>query len=433
MSSFGTVTTPVKTPKKSKLNVGTPQNVFTSESPPKMIYPKSPQNDVIIDKYINILNNIVEINSLSYKSGFGFIFLITDSNGIKKLLKVYILADLEKMKENEKTGKRQPQILIEEDRFILKKRYIPLNGEEYYTVEADDSRIAGYIKRCESVENFNKEVEIQQNVYEASSSNGPLCPKIYDYCTVDNLKSTGFLQGLLKKCGNDAEAKNMIQYLNDNINGYDIGCILMEYAEGYTILNNNTNEVVYENAIYANIRLLLETGYLHLDLNYGNVMENDENVIIVDFGQAKSINDNIFRNHRVFHDKSVFTYDKRFEHTKNDVFMNDDFFHNKDDLFLTNMKTIITKTELYADDVITIIYYIIKCEKLNLINLDDVNKSDPGLLYTNFISKINSSRESQTDIINSLESYIIKQDIPIHIDFKKIKLNYQMRAVFEIK
>jgi hypothetical protein len=51
----------------------------------------------------------------------------------------------------------------------------------------------------------------------------------------------------------------------------------------------------------------------------------------------------------------------------------------------------------------------------------------------NFISKINSSSENQSDIINLLESYIIKQDIPIHIDFNSDNKDDLNRSIEKLK
>ena len=237
------------------MNIGTPPKRGNPEEPSiSMDYGSPPERGRTTQ--VHKLNDIAQINALSYRSAFGFIFLMNDTNNVKKVLKVYFL-DPRADEDTEGTD------------FELGKEYIE------------------YSKRVESTFNFNKEVEIQKEVYLASSSNGPLCPQIYDSYIVDNQDST-FLKELLKKCGNDKEAQNMIQYLIDNINGrYDIGCILMEYAEGYTISSAANSE----NVIYANIRLLLETGSLHLDLNYGNVMVSGENVRLIDFGKSKKILD----------------------------------------------------------------------------------------------------------------------------------------------
>ena len=202
---------------------------------------------------VHKLNDIAQITALSYRSAFGFIFLMTDTNNVKKVLKVYFLDPL----AGENTEGRDFEL----------PNYINVELAQKPKAKIAESGFAdddGYPKRVESTSNFNKEAQIQKEVYEASSSNGPLCPQIYDSYIVENNESHVFLEGLLEKCGNeDVEDKNMIQYLIKYKRRYDIGCILMEYAEGYTISTADNSE----NVIYANIRLLLETGYLHLDLN----------------------------------------------------------------------------------------------------------------------------------------------------------------------
>ena len=40
---------------------------------------------------VHKLNDIAQINALSYRSAFGFIFLMNDTNNVKKVLKVYFL------------------------------------------------------------------------------------------------------------------------------------------------------------------------------------------------------------------------------------------------------------------------------------------------------------------------------------------------------
>ena len=287
---------------------------------------------------VHKLNDIAQINALSYRSAFGFIFLMNDTNNVKKVLKVYFL-DPRAGEDTEGTE------------FELGKEYIE------------------YSKRVESTFNFNKEVEIQKEVYLASSSNGPLCPQIYDSYIVENYESSDFLQGLLKKCGNDEEAKNMIQYLIDNINDrYDIGCILMEYAEGYTISSAANSE----NVIYANIRLLLETGYLHLDLNYGNVMVSGENVRLIDFGKSKKILD-------------LLKSDKDIEN-------------------FNNIHTIAIKKVLDANDIIQLINYINYFDRIYGVDYNLFKQNFTGIKksYKDIAVKLNARPNNiiHTDLMN---------------------------------
>jgi hypothetical protein len=154
---------------------------------------------------------------------------------------------------------------------------------------ADDD---GYPKRVESTSNFNKEADIQKNVYETSKNNGPLCPEIYHHFSLKSGQAIDLLNQL-NQIDKDEESGNMIQYLIKNIKYHDLGIIVMEYAKDYqTFDKSSQSQSLYKNVIYANLRLLLETGYLHLDLNYGNVMVSGENdIYLIDFGKSKKLVD----------------------------------------------------------------------------------------------------------------------------------------------
>lgn len=343
------------------MSFGTPPKGRNPEEPSiHMDYGSPPERGRTTQ--VHKLNDITQISALSYKSGFGFIFFMTDKNNVIKVLKLYFLDP----RDRENTESMD---------YELPNKYINVELAQKLKAKIAESGFAdddGYPKRVESTLNFNKEAQIQGEVYEASSSNGPLCPQIYDSYIVENNKSLFFLEGLLNKCRDeDVEAKNMIQYLIDIIKGsyqrYDIGCILMEYAEGYTISTADNSE----NVIYANIRLLLETGYLHLDLNYGNVMVSGENVRLIDFGKSKKILDLL-----------------------------------KNDKDIENFNKIAKKDVLEANDIIPLI------ECINYFDIKyGINNLKSGLFQQNFVGNTNTSYENIALKLNARENKIIHTDL----------------------
>lgn len=374
--SFGTPPSKRSNPEISKFEPSIPMDYEISEfepsihrdygSPPKL------RRTTQVDK----LNDIAQITALSYRSAFGFIFLMTDTNNVKKVLKVYFLDP----RAGENTEGMEFELANKYEAMNPSKKVVEamnLSKAKPFVIGFDEDDNIGYPKRVESTLNFNKEAQIQGEVYEASSSNGPLCPQIYDSYIVGNYESSDFLQGLLDKCRDeDVEAKNMIQYLIENINGrshsYDIGCILMEYAEGYTISTADNSE----NVIYANIRLLLETGYLHLDLNYGNVMVSGENVRLIDFGKSKKILD-------------LLKSDKDRENFNNNIY------------------TIAKKEVLQANDIIQLIECINSFDKK--YGLNNLNRG--GLFEQNFVGNTNTSYENIAVKLNVRENKIIHTDL----------------------
>jgi len=266
---------------------GSPPRGFTHGSPPRGFTHGTPQNDMIDNQDINILNDIVGIRCISYKSHFGFIFLITYANGEEKLLKAYIL-DQNAWYNTESQYFELPNYINVE----LAQKPIEPTKPSVFGFADDNDYDVGESKRIESLVNFDKEADIQKNVYETSKKNGPLCPEIYNHFSLVSGQAIDLLNQLNQK-HKDEESGNMIQYLIKNIKYHHLGIIVMEYAKDYqTFDKSRQSQSLYENAIYTNLRLLLETGYLHLDLNYGNVMVRGENdIYLIDFGKSKKLVD----------------------------------------------------------------------------------------------------------------------------------------------
>lgn len=325
---------------------------------------------------IGVLNNILsgdcQIIPLSYTSQFGFVFKMIYQDKTE-ILKLYILADLTKI-QNDQPGKRKPKMSIDDKRFEL-PNYIDFASMNIKRDPWADEE-PGYGKRIESRENFIKEGGIQNEVYNASINNTPLCPEIYGSYILDNRNAIVVLELLKTKCRDQPEGENMIQYLQKNLNElkvYEFGIIRMEYAEGYTTFREATkNPTLYENVIYANIRLLMENGYMHLDLNPGNVMVRDNEVLLIDFGKTKDIIEII----QTFGKKNVEDFER--------------------------IREIVIKQTLESIDIDTIIDFIIKCEEDYLYDLDALNRGNKGLFHINFVNKLSVPERSYQNIANKL-------------------------------
>ena len=351
---------------------------------------------------IGELNEILTIENcqiipLSYTSQFGFVFKIIYQDKTE-ILKTYILADLTNLQNEEVGKKKQKKMSIDDNRFKLSNYIDVASMGKARGLWAEEE--PGYGKRAESRENFIKEATIQNEVYNTSINNGPLCPEIYGSYIVDYINANTLLELLKTKCRGQLEqleGENMIEYLRMNLNRYQLGMIRMEYAGGYTTFRKATkNPTLYENVIYANIRLLMETGYLHLDLNPGNVMVRDNEVLLIDFGKTKDIIEII----QTFGIKNV----KDFE----------------------RIREIIIKQTLESIDIDTIIDFIIKCEVDYLVDLDELNRGNKGLFYINFVSKLTIPERSYQNIAKKLNEITNKTVSP---KYKTLQIQSQNTVV----
>ena len=333
-----------------------------------------------------------QIIHLSYTSQFGFVFNMIHPNNTE-ILKIYILANIENIQNQEVGKKKKKKMSIDDNRFKL-PNYIDLASMNIERdIWADEE--PGYGKRAELRENFIREATIQNEVYNISINNGPLCPEIYGSYIVDNNRASAFLELLLlkTKCRDQLEGKNMIEYLQKNVNRYELGMIRMKYAEGYTTFRIAAkNQTLYENVIYANIRLLMETGYMHLDLNPGNVMVLDNEILLIDFGKTKDLIEII----QTFGKKNV----KDFE----------------------RIREIVSKPDLTDVDIKNIVDFIIKCEEDYLYDLHVLNRNK-GLFHINFVSKLSNPEGSYQNIANKLNKRENKTISPKYGQLQQILQN----------
>jgi len=165
---------------------------------------------------------------------------------------------------------------------------------------------------------FLSEIKIQSDIYGKSFDYyfEPICPGILFSSIYDiHNNNLSYLLNLLKEKKNDDTTEYILLYIlsyienikdiKENIYRYNIkiGIIIMEYMSGYITLhdyinNPNTSENKKQNAKYMamyEIARLFNLGYIHGDLNMGNLVINPTytyfdkipgRVILIDFGSA---------------------------------------------------------------------------------------------------------------------------------------------------
>jgi len=121
----------------------------------------------------------------------------------------------------------------------------------------------------------------------------------------------------------------------------------------------------------------MEAGYMHLDLNPGNVMVRGHDVLLIDFGKSKSITDI----------------------KKNDF---------------TNISKIIKKKPLEPDDIKSMISFI---------NRFDAIENVSSLFQQNFVSRLSNPGESYQNITNKLNERENKTVSPKYGELQQILQN----------
>jgi len=172
-----------------------------------------------------------------------------------------------------------------------------------YTFQ-DSGRTHKVSKQCETLDDFEKEAKIQQDIYlNTLKPNGSnICPSVIDFSLFDGKNSDTLLYDLsvLVK-HNDYGTRNMITYLSDTIRDINqhsekvgLGMITMELVDNkkYDQLykfSNNPN-IYYISSCYAIaeiIVLFLNLKLINYDCHSGNVLSSDSGKsILIDFGRT---------------------------------------------------------------------------------------------------------------------------------------------------
>ena len=180
-------------------------------------------------------------------------------------------------------------------------------------------------KASETLDSFKNEANIQSTIYKKTLSNSsgmsgdPVCPAMADFSLLEPYTAVKFLDAVKTKCVSDAEATNMIKYMNSYLRNflgftlgkkYYLGVITMEMASGYDSFYNVSNKIARMNnsltgtelmkldnsVILKIIRLYNEAGIVHCDLHGNNVLvkknaDGTYKVYIIDFGVYVDVSD----------------------------------------------------------------------------------------------------------------------------------------------
>ena len=156
-----------------------------------------------------------------------------------------------------------------------------------------------YEKRKETLEDFQKECEIQQQVYLKTviPSGNPVCLAVVDFSHFDSVSTPIFLEKLLKLARTN-KARNMLAYLHDNVKNHRrLGMITMELADGYYEIANVTNrDELAEKMMYSISQLFISFTKLKImnyDSHMGNILTkpNSAKTFHIDFGRTINFND----------------------------------------------------------------------------------------------------------------------------------------------
>lgn len=243
------------------------------------------QKNTSISSFQAVMNMIelpgAKLTHISYKSLSGFIF------------KLDIPHDPDKSEFfglNEKTHEFNVPI------YSLIFKFAVISDKTYDILPSLDVDSTYYRKRCETLEDFKKESEVQQNIYlkTISPSGNPICLAVVDFSHFNPASTKAFLIKLTN-IATTYKARNMLSYLNDNIEKHrQLGMITMELADGYTEIANLNGTEYDRNVSYAIVQLLIcftKLKILNHDCHLANVLsKNNKKPFHIDFGRTIDFN-----------------------------------------------------------------------------------------------------------------------------------------------
>ena len=156
-----------------------------------------------------------------------------------------------------------------------------------------------YNKRKETLEDFQKECEIQQQVYLKTiiPSGNPVCLAVVDFSHFDSASTPLFLEKIFKLATTN-KARNMLLYLFNNVKNHRrLGMITMELADGYSEIANVTNrDELAEKMMYSISQLFIsfiKLKIMNYDSHMGNILTkpNSAKTFHIDFGRTIDFND----------------------------------------------------------------------------------------------------------------------------------------------
>lgn len=246
---------------------------------------------------------------LTYKSRGGIIFKLILNDGVES---PYVLT----RSNNPYSEVRE---IILKFVFINDKRTFKINitddeddsdeSDESYdsdeSDESDDERPGTDLNKTSEKE-FINEVNIQIDIFERTLDQflEPICPGI-PFCSIyDHKYFEIFINFLLNNC--DSKTKNILTKIKTNkyLNKFKIGVIAMECLTGFQTLSSYLDTIpsseqdkirITESMARFEIARLYELGYIHGDLNQGNLLIHPTyqyfdgrpgRVMLIDFGST---------------------------------------------------------------------------------------------------------------------------------------------------
>ena len=244
------------------------------------------QKNTNISSFQAVLNMIetpgAELTHVSYKSASGFIFKLDIPKDPAKS---------EFFGLNEDTHEFNVPIYS----LIFKFAVISDNTYDILPSLIIDSTL--YQKSCETLEDFKKESEVQQNIYlkTISPSGNPICLAVVDFSHF-NPASTKIFLDKLTNIATTGKARTMVSYLHDNIENHrQLGMITMELADGYDEIGKSSGTEYNKNVSYAIAQLLIcftKLKIMNHDCHLANVLSKIHNKPFhIDFGRTINFND----------------------------------------------------------------------------------------------------------------------------------------------
>lgn len=170
-----------------------------------------------------------------------------------------------------------------------------------------------FLRTIDDINDYKNEVNTQTDIFlKTVDYLEPLCPGIvYANIYTDKDELTTLFDTLYSKRG-DAKTTKLLDYLYESVWPHNssykkIGLIAMEFAENYhTIYSLKHDELIdtYNTMVlYMEIKLAVDTGYIHKDLHAKNIMINNRinnyftdyngKPLIIDFGIVDKIQPDI--------------------------------------------------------------------------------------------------------------------------------------------
>lgn len=175
-------------------------------------------------------------------------------------------------------------------RFIIKIVSLSEIQRFYYIIRSQKTS-------TEKASSFLKEAQVQQSIWKKCILEGrPLfSPSVLNLSLFNIVQSGLFLKLLKVKTRGDSKdvLKNYIDFVSSS--GRDIGVILMPEIENAVNLSDvfQDKTTAYINTIVNILELYLFHGIIHLDLNEGNLLvQQDDSSKIIDFGEIMKIKQN---------------------------------------------------------------------------------------------------------------------------------------------